>query len=363
VVIAKGIEEKEKLRGTAHVAEHVCLMPYYNIAKSNLKYARGYTCIDHVCLYFATIKKEGNWISDISESICKGKLINDQNVEEAKAQVIRECKNMENLTFQREKIVKFVTENRINNFAMGKVEDISRITCNDIDIWLNDIKKEDKLYKVNFCDKTEIIQEIKNITLRSKAHKDIKTSNYTSHEDMNLYLTKIEDKRYTINLYLKIKNILSIEELVAKTFVLCYIQYLCKKYFHINTFVKEKYFTYSERYAVITLVDINIDESKNIANKLRICLERKNTDNELSNYKKIFYEYMRKISSQNENNEDWINKLYNYVLYDIPIFNLKSIFELIDDIDKNILIYFHYIIHQPIRVVVKSSRNFENLHF
>lgn len=336
-------------------------MPYYNTLKPkiHLKYANGYTCLDHACLYYTAIKEEEKWINYINNLINSGEIINNQNVERAKAQVIYECRSMERLTFERERVVRFVTENRINHFAMGKVEEISQITCNDIKIWLNNIKKENKFYQIRFNGKKEIKEQIQHIKLKRKLYRQVKKSKNTFNEDKVFYITDIKNKKCIINLYLKLHRILSIEELVIKTFILCYIQYLCRKYLYIDTYVKEEYFTYSERYAVITLINVDVDDSSYIADKLRTCVESKSTPKELFYYKKLFYKYMKKVSLQNENNEDWVNKFYNYILYDIPIFDLKNVFELEDVIDKNIFTFLDCIIHQSLKVVVRSSRKFD----
>ncbi|EHJ02165.1 hypothetical protein CDLVIII_5695 [Clostridium sp. DL-VIII] len=332
-------------------------MPYYSILKKpSLKYAYGYTCLDHACLYYTAIKEEKEWINYIDDLIENGDIINTQNVERAKVQVINECIGMEKITIEREKIVRFVTENRIGYFAMGKIDEISKITYKDVEAWLNDIKRKNIFYKIRFNEKREIQEQVKAIIEKDKLAKKIKISECIFDKDMVLHINEIEDKKCTIDLYFKINNILSIEESIIKEFILCYLQYLCQKYFHTDTYVKEKYFTYSERYIVITVIDITVDTSNNTANKLRRCLEKRNTVKELFYYKKFFYKYIKEWSLQDESNEDWINKFYNYVLYDIPIFDLKNVLELADVIDERIFEHLDYITHQPIKIVIKNAR-------
>lgn len=334
-------------------------MPYYDILKKpSQKYAHGYTCLDHACLYYTAIKEDKKWINYIDDLIETGEIINNQNVERAKAQVIDECNNMKKITIEREKIVRFVTENRISYFAMGNIDEIKQITCKDIEIWLNNLKMKNEFYKIRFNQKREIQEQVQDIILKDKLLKKITISEYASDEDMFLHINEIKDNKCTVDLYFKINNILSVEESIRKTFVLCYLQYLCKKYFYTDTYVNEKYFTYSERYAVITLIDVNVDNSNNIADKLRRCLEKKNTVKELLYYKKLFYQDIKKLCLQDESNDDWINKFYNYILYNIPILDSKNVLELADIIDEKIFVYLDYIIHQPIKIVIRNASRF-----
>lgn len=354
--MAQGIEEREKFSGLAHVGEHVCLLSYYDKLKPHLKFSHGYTCLDHACLYYSTIKEEKKWIDDINDLIDTGKIITNENVEIAKNEVIHESRRLEKLTLEREKAVRFVTENRVKYFAMGKACEISQITCDDVENWLNNIKRKNNFYKIRFNEKKEIQEQFQDIMIQHKLKNEMKIKNYSSGKDMILDLTESKDEKCRIDLYLRIGQVLNIRDSIIKTFLLCYTQYLCQKYFHINTYVNDKYFNYSERYAVITLIDVNINDSKDIHDKLRRCLDEKNTIKELYYYKKVFYEYIKKVSLQDESNEEWINKIYSYILYDLPIVDLKNVFELKHVIDENIFTYLGDVIHQPLKIVVRSSK-------
>lgn len=141
-VILGGSEKECKLHGLAHVGEHMCLLSCFDNDESYTTF--GYTCIDHAVLYFASKKQDS--LYKIQSMIEDKSIVREDRVEIAKHQVISECENLSSKICAGESAVRFITDNRVKNYAAGKIEDIREISLEDVMEWLSGILAEDQIY-------------------------------------------------------------------------------------------------------------------------------------------------------------------------------------------------------------------------
>lgn len=123
-LIDHGVSNKELYSGLAHVTEHACLIdegsPHFD------HFRCGCTCLSHMILYYET-KHDLHWMDKIKQRMHDSTLITAENVETAKAEVIAESQLLKAKTRLNEKIVRFVTEDRITEFAMGEPSEIQSV--------------------------------------------------------------------------------------------------------------------------------------------------------------------------------------------------------------------------------------------
>ena len=70
-ILRKNVENEGAYSGLSHVMEHACLMPYYKEKPLKYFWGRGYTCLDHIILYFISSTESG--LETIFDQIITGR--------------------------------------------------------------------------------------------------------------------------------------------------------------------------------------------------------------------------------------------------------------------------------------------------
>lgn len=108
-IIVGGSENEKNIHGLAHVSEHMLLLPCFEEDDKDESYRTfGYTCIDHIFLYFTS---QNERILEIVKNKIEDKsIIRADRVEIAKHQVICECENLKDQIASNEEKVRFITD-------------------------------------------------------------------------------------------------------------------------------------------------------------------------------------------------------------------------------------------------------------
>ena len=201
-LISKGTEKREKYSGLAHVTEHACLNEKGR-ARYNLDHFQaGYTCLSHMCLFYSSLN-DFKWIEKTSQQIYTGQIITKRAVARAKADVLSECISMQDITFTREKIVRFITEGRISHSIMGNPDEVEKIHFLDVQDYLESVVQEKKVYLVKYRDKQEVKTYFEKV-LSNFNYADVLTTQNSTTDDF-LYLT--ENSICTVEVFIKITNL------------------------------------------------------------------------------------------------------------------------------------------------------------
>lgn len=334
---------EEKQCGLSHVSEHVCIMPYFEKELDNKHFANGYTCLNHACLYYCSNNNE--WLQYIYEEIRDNKIVTEKRVEYAKHQVISECQNLKHITALREKMVRFVTENRIKQFAMGDIETIKKIHYEDVLNWINEIKDRENIYCFRFSDSEEIRKEIMKYQVEYEKNyacpiNSRKQNEYLIIHDNYWKIAKIE-------LYIQLPVVFDKASHIGRIFWEYCLKIICSTLINRKVEISEKYYTNIERFLVVTLFTNDEDDIEKILDLIS------DDDFIRKTYKSSyinFTNYMDAALQTTKRTYDYINEFQNYVLYGKPLFNIKDK-KYLDTAYKE-AIKFNVIAAQPKKIII-----------
>lgn len=335
-LISNGIRKGEKYSGLAHVAEHTCLIPAY---KANNYMGEGYTCIDHACIYFTS-----NSLSElrkIDEDFRLGAYITEENVRIAKHQVKYEIMNLFQDTQEKEKLVAFVTQNRIKKFPMGDMSQIEKIATIDVNNWFLGNKQRGDIYRFLFRDAKDI--QVSNFINSSHCYSSQSSENKKIESD-KFYYINIKKNPKKAELYFKIPIFYERIEFIRKALFEYCIQKKVLEAVGVKIHISEKYYDYNERFDVISFIIDSVNDLNNKLRKMRkeIC---NITAEEFEHFKTEFKESVTQIIKVDESNLERINAIKNLILYDKPIINVEDLI-MIDAINYNTF---------PIKDIVDTS--------
>lgn len=138
---------EDKYDGLSHVAEHTLLIP----ADISLSFiAQGYTCVNHVYLYFGSERLED--LQEIDRRVMGGEVITEENIRCAKSQVIEEIRRMRDQTAKFESLISFVTEKRVQKSAIGDPLAVACIQIRDIANWFDSKRQRGQIYRFLYKD-------------------------------------------------------------------------------------------------------------------------------------------------------------------------------------------------------------------
>lgn len=320
-ILKNNIENEGTYSGLSHVMEHACLMPYYKEKPLKYCWGRGYTCLDHIILYFISPTEGG--LEKIFEQIITGCIICEQNVIKAKEQVYSECLRMKEITDMRENIVRFITDSRIRNFAMGKQKTIVKIQQKDVQEYLNSIIKNHDLYGIRFRHKNEVQMKCRSI-LAEYCNEKTKKNIYTEESKRadEILLVECKDKQEKVDIYFRIPISENKEEYIAKLWFEYSLYLVCKEELNMSVFISDKFYTYTERYISLRIYGLEYREIKGVLCVIRKHMMHKIKNFEISGCKKYLY---RCLYSE-KHIQDYINEFQNYILYGIPIISNQDIY-------------------------------------
>ena len=311
------VAETDNYAGLSHVSEHTCLIPYYEKYSTLLNsHANGYTCLDHVSLYYASTSNK--WLQNIRGIVTNGTIIKNSSVEVAKHQVIHECNNLKEITTIREKIVSFVTENRIKQFAMGNIEEIELIKTVDVFRWLKNAKKCGNFYEFMFYDVMELEVKIGEYIANFEEKRE-KVYCKNKNEKDDYIFAQLNSVFTGADIYIRLPIFFKKEQYILLAFTEYCLKRLSEKYMNIEVDVIEKFFTYAERYIVIKTNFLDKQDTVSYIDKLRDISSSSIVHDFIKLIRVDFIKFVEMAFLQEKKSYDCINEFQNYILYDKPV--------------------------------------------
>ncbi len=316
-IIIGGSEYENHLHGLAHVGEHMCLLPYFEGNKEDKTYSTyGYTCIDHALLYFTSQNEDS--LKTIRAMIENKSIVRKDRVEIAKHQVICECSSLNDEIVENETVVKFVTENKIRNFAAGKVKDIEQITIQDVWKWLDCIIAENRIFFFFLEDLTSDVIDAQIIIRKRK-----RFFNNRETSIQILYLCEYIKEVCNLDIYIPLVPIFEKKDYLQLIIGENYLENYLGSFFEIVE-VTEKYFSYQERYVLISVKNIQFNKIPVIVTKLRDISKQDISDSYLSNKIRL-YEQLLELEKEYEiDNRSILNSLIKKLVYGVPVLNIGT---------------------------------------
>lgn len=339
-LIKNGIKKGEIYSGLAHVAEHTVLIPSCNATEY---VGMGYTCIDHASVCFCSSSLDV--LQEIDKKMSKGEFLTKENVMCAKHQVTHEIRNLSQDTQAKENIVKFVTDNRINKFAMGDIDEISRIQIGDVKKWFDDIKKRGDIYRFLFRD----VKDISFSKNKICSNKYVRLDLAADIQDQ-FYKATTSDINVNLELYFRVSVFYGKIDFIKKALFEYCVQKKVLGTLGLEIFISEKYFDYDERFLVASFSIENICNIKEILKSIRktICEISKS---EFESFRSEFIKIIDTITNSEESNVDRINEIKNLILYDKPIIKKEDL-TTIHTIEYSSF-PIEYIVNKPLKIVIK----------
>lgn len=316
-IIVGGSEDENRLHGLAHVGEHMCLLPYFEGDKEDKTYHTfGYTCIDHALLYFTSQKEDS--LKTIKAMIENKSIVRKDRVEIAKHQVICECNSLNDEIVEKETVVKFVTENKIRNFAAGKVKDIKNITVQDVWKWLDHIIAENRISFFFLEDLTSDVID-KQIIIRKKH----KFCNDAEASIQILCLCEYIKEVCNVEIYIPLEPIFEKTDYLQLIIGENYLENYLGSFFEIVE-VTEKYFSYQERYVLISVKNIQFNKIPIIITKLRNISKQDISDSYLSNKIRLYEQLLELEKEYKVDNRSILYLLIRKLVYGVPVLNIGT---------------------------------------
>lgn len=349
-LLKNNIVDESKHLGLSHVMEHACLMPYLNGEPLCDFRGRGYTCLDHIVLYYTSPVEE--YLQTINNQMITKSIICNKNVIEAKHQVYEECLNLEKITYIRKEIVDFVSNGRIKYNAMGNIHSIRGISRNDVHIHLSTIIDSQLAYGFFFKSKDDVLTITNNILKEQKKVFQEKDLCYPKiqGEDEILELNG-NSNTSKIEIFFKIPPFLDKGDYIAKTWFEYTLLNVSRKLLKVPISVFDKYYTYTERYIELSLFEKPSISYRSIIDMIRDCMMKRirNDSIDANEFNRFLYACLKIPRTT----QDYINEFQNYILYGIPRFSQEDVRLAIKIRDK--LCIFETILLNPIKMVIMNS--------
>lgn len=342
-LIVNDIRE-EKYNGLSHVAEHTLLFPSEEVLQF---WGKGRTYLNHVCLYYTCDSLEV--LKEVDRQIINGEIITNINVDCAKQQVIEEIKNLEKDTHIKHQIVGFITDDRIQRFSIGNIEQVSSIQTEDVYHWFRDKQQQGYIFRYLFQNAHQMI-------LSTPVPADIIDQKILN---MNQIDSTVADRIFRVNpdadatvikLYLKVKMLYKKEDIIKKAFYEYCIQKKIKDTLAIDVLINDEYFDANERFSVLSFPWNNESRVTDSLNKIRQTI-RNISVAEFEEYKAEYKMRMLDFLTLDESNFEVINKMKNYLLYGIPKVERGDL-KITDHISYNIF-PIDWLTKAPLRVIIK----------
>jgi len=338
------MDKLEKYSGLAHVTEHACLCEHGRIGDALDHFRGGFTCLSHLCLFYSTAN-DLVWLSKIKEQIYSGKIVSRYSVKRAKLDVIAEYYSTLDKTKLREKIVRFVTENRIKYFAMGDPYEIEKIRFYDVKEFLLEAIHQKRVYLVEYSKKQEVISSFEQLLCGFDYKK--RSCQKNNSEDDYLFLT--DDGLTTVEVYIQLENTFEEKTFLYKAFIEFFLLWRLGAEFSIS--FDEKFFSKLEKYTLVRFHNFDRSKIKEIPSLLREALLSLLTT---PDFELLREDFARVINNtlKYESTFDYINKYKNMIVFGKPIFrqdDFSDIYLSKDHFSKEI----YYYLQQGYKIVVR----------
>lgn len=344
-IIIGGSENEKNIHGLAHVGEHILLFPCFEEDGKDESFSTfGYTCIDHIFLYF-TSQNESS-LETIKNKIEDRSVIRADKVEIAKHQVICECENLKDEIASNEEKVRFITDNRITNFAAGNVEDIKAITEQNISEWLDGIINEKRMFF--FLLEEYSYASLQNLCVK---HNPNQCTSKQQETVQLLYMNKQKQNRYKVEIYVPLSLICEKDKYFWQLLDEHYIKnYLSKFTKQID--VSEKFFAYSERYLLISIENALPDLIPKIVRELRNSSDWGKDMSYENEKKKFYYQLMMAHDDRESSNMDIINAVIKELIYNIPFIDIDKDFDLLESVGDYVSAEIQESLKKNIKIVI-----------
>lgn len=331
--------------GLSHVAEHTLLIPT-DIGMSFI--ARGYTCMSHVCLYFQSDSLE--MLQEIDERIMRGDIITDKNVRCAKNQVTKEIINLHKKTAEFERIVGFVTENRVRKSVIGNPEEIESIQLEDIARWFWEKQRNDKLFRFIFKDANNMIFSTAIPNLCEFPKTECEFYGNPVNEDSFLYIEQPFGHQI-IQAYLKIPSLFTKKDVIKKAFYEFCARRKVQDKLEIELIISDVFFSVDERYILAEFTGNSEIEVMDIIRMIRKEISSISVE-EIQLYGIEFMDQSYRILSRRESNYEVMNAVKNSIIYSIPQISFEDLRDV--NISEYLKLPYKWIEYIPLKVVVSK---------
>ncbi len=349
-LIDHGIAGKELYSGLAHVTEHACLAEEGRFQTDHFRW--GCTCLSHMILYYET-RHDFQWINEIKQQMRNNTIISSQKVDIAKTEVIEESRLLKAKTQLREGLVRFVTEDRITDFAMGIPSEIEKIQYQDVLDYWEYLNCRHHIYEIPFRDRQDVESVFQEILESYPLKENDTVHKFVRNKTCDEYLVLSQSDQCTLKIYFQIPPLAGKEDYVAKAFIECYLQKLFSKHLQIDVSIEEKFFSKSEKFVLMTVHGVPEEKVKLMISNMRTCIAEKSSfDDMRSLYSGFIDDVIRAIAQ--EKAVDSINKYQNWLLFQKPFFSAEDV-AAISSFNSDMSAAVKYILNEGVKVVVTSS--------
>lgn len=349
-LIDHGVSNKELYSGLAHVTEHACLIdegsPHFD------HFRCGCTCLSHMILYYET-KHDLHWMDKIKQRMHDSTLITAENVETAKAEVIAESQLLKAKTRLNEKIVRFVTEDRITEFAMGEPSEIQRICFQDVRDYWEYLNSCHSVYEIQFRNRKDVEVAFQQILQSDPLSKKGAIHNFIRNKPGDDYLILSKSKMCTLKIYFQLPPLKGRVEYAVKAFLECYLQKLFCRHLQLNVSIEEKFFSKSEKFILMTIPGVLEGKVDSLISDMRVCTAEKPDLTDMQLQFKEFIDHITQAINQ-EDTLDSINKYQNWLIFHKPYFSQADI-GMLRSMDWDLSGVLEYVRNEGLKVVVTSS--------
>lgn len=344
-IIVGGSENEKNIHGLAHVSEHMLLLPCFEEDDKDESYRTfGYTCIDHIFLYFTS---QNERILEIVKNKIEDKsIIRADRVEIAKHQVICECENLKDQIASNEEKVRFITDNRITNFAAGNVEDIKAITEKNIGEWLDGIINEKRMFFFSLEEYS--YASLQNVCVKRNLNQCISKQLETVQ---SLYMNRQKQNSYKVEIYVPLSLVCEKEKCFWQLIDEYYIKnYLSKFTEQID--VSEKFFSYTERYLLISIENALPDLIPKIVRELRNSAYWGKDLSYENEKEKFYYQLMRIQDDRESSNMEIINAVIKELIFNIPFIDIDKDIDLLKSVGNYLSVEIQESLKKSIKIVI-----------
>lgn len=296
--------------GLSHVAEHTLLMP------SDIEiefFGRGYTCANHVWLYFASEKLET--LFEVDRQIMNCEIVTEENVNRAKCQVEKELFRLREHTALSKNLIRFITDCRIEKYAIGEVDQINQIQPADIRSWLEERKSRGQIYRYIFKDAHEMI--VSTPVQKYGICNDKTFCDYiTSDEDRWLILSPLSEASL-VQIYCRIPVLDSKEAVIKKAVFEFCIQRRLQDAICIDIEIRDSFFDTYERFSVLKFQWNNMSRFADILRKIRQEIFGISSK-DFCAYREEFKLIASAAVAKKNTNSEIMNAIKNDILYALP---------------------------------------------
>ncbi|MCB2314113.1 insulinase family protein [Clostridium tagluense] len=325
-------------KGICHLCEHIfiesIIEAYSNKIIDKNFYCIGYTDYDYTVFKFivSNTNEHVTFLLSILHEYINSFSVKLRYIEKCKSEVIKEFTDRKEDIRRSFKINSFLTENKIDYVPMGRIDDIYKLSIEDVEVYYRQYASNANL--VVFCNPSIRKFSCNNLAIgcsqlnNKKINENIEYKNITNNKILNI------DSRYRqqLKVYFKYTNRVFNEKENAAIYILEIIM----------------------NYKICTLLDINIEEFSPISFK------RKIIDNDYV----FFILCINKYEEKKESNIiKFVDNILEISISNIDVEQAKNVFyELINQIDyvdegythNNI---FHYLTNNELLAVTKEQVN------